>query len=227
MGHYFNGLKLTGKPDVTRVDNNIDFEWWANGPGGKISGNTFCVAWTGVLSPDISGNYAIGGEGYSKYALWIDGQKIIDSKSIHKQYEFFQLEAGQSYPIRIEYQQDNTDYAMMRLLWQEPGNTLKEEALDLAKESDLVVLCMGLSPMLEGEEMKVKVEGFSNGDREHIFLPDTQSDLIKEIKHLGKPTILVLLNGSALAVNWENDHLPAIIEAWYPGQAGGGSHSLM
>ncbi|WP_418262072.1 glycoside hydrolase family 3 C-terminal domain-containing protein [Flavobacterium faecale] len=91
----------------------------------------------------------------------------------------------------------------------------------IAKESDVVVLCMGLSPMLEGEEMKVHVPGFSGGDRLDIKLPDAQTRLMKKIKELGKPMVLVMLNGSALAINWENQNIPAIIEAWYPGQAGG------
>jgi len=109
----------------------------------------------------------------------------------------------------------------MRLLWSKPKPNLKQEALDLAKSSDVVILCMGLSPLLEGEEMKVKVEGFSGGDRLDIKLPATQTDLIKEIYKLGKPVVLVLLNGSAIAFNWEKENIPAIIESWYPGQAGG------
>jgi beta-glucosidase len=75
--------------------------------------------------------------------------------------------------------------------------------------------------MLEGEEMKVKVDGFSGGDRLDIQLPQTQKDLIQAIQKLGKPTVLVLLNGSALAFNWEAENIPAILEAWYPGEAGG------
>jgi len=80
---------------------------------------------------------------------------------------------------------------------------------------------MGLSPRLEGEEMKVAVKGFKGGDRLTLDLPETQSRFIKKIYALGKPTILVLLNGSALAINWENKNIPSIIEAWYPGQAAG------
>jgi beta-glucosidase len=80
---------------------------------------------------------------------------------------------------------------------------------------------MGLSPSLEGEEMKVKVAGFDHGDRLDIKLPTVQTDLMKEIMKLGKPTVLVLLNGSAVAFNWEAENIPAILEAWYPGQAGG------
>jgi beta-glucosidase len=80
---------------------------------------------------------------------------------------------------------------------------------------------MGLSPSLEGEEMKVKVAGFDHGDRQNIELPAVQTALMKEILKLGKPTVLVLLNGSAVAFNWEAANIPAILEAWYPGQAGG------
>jgi beta-glucosidase len=80
---------------------------------------------------------------------------------------------------------------------------------------------MGLSPLLEGEEMKVKVDGFAGGDRVDIKLPASQTNLMKKISTLGKPMVLVLLNGSALAINWENENIPAILEAWYPGQAGG------
>ncbi|MBN2666548.1 MAG: glycoside hydrolase family 3 C-terminal domain-containing protein [Bacteroidales bacterium] len=98
---------------------------------------------------------------------------------------------------------------------------LKSEALDAASNADVVIMCMGITPRLEGEEMRVTVEGFRGGDRTRIDLPDVQQELIREIHALGKPVILVLLNGSALAVNWEKENMPAILEAWYPGQAGG------
>ncbi|MDG2431229.1 glycoside hydrolase family 3 C-terminal domain-containing protein, partial [Flavobacterium sp.] len=138
-----------------------------------------------------------------------------------KIYKFLTLEAKKVYQIKLEYKQDNTERAIMRFLWDTPSNSLEAEAIALAKESDVVVLCMGLSPMLEGEEMKVKVDGFSGGDRLDIKLPSSQTNLMKKIKELGKPMVLVMLNGSAVAINWENDNIPAILEAWYPGQAGG------
>jgi beta-glucosidase len=137
------------------------------------------------------------------------------------EYESVQLEAGKPYKILVEYSQWETEYPTMKLLWDVPGRSLKADALKLASESDVVILCMGLSPYLEGEEMKVKVDGFAGGDRVSINLPDVQTELIKEIMKLNKPTVLVLLNGSALAINWESDNVPAILEAWYPGQAGG------
>lgn len=98
---------------------------------------------------------------------------------------------------------------------------MKAEALETAKKADIVIMCMGITPRLEGEEMKVTVDGFRGGDRTRIDLPDVQQALIKEIHALGKPVVLVLLNGSALTVNWENDNIPVIIETWYGGQAAG------
>jgi beta-glucosidase len=85
----------------------------------------------------------------------------------------------------------------------------------------VVVICLGLSPLVEGEEMDVQLDGFRGGDRTDIALPKPQEELLKEVQALGKPTVLVLLNGSALEVNWANDHVPAILDAWYPGEEGG------
>jgi beta-glucosidase len=98
---------------------------------------------------------------------------------------------------------------------------MKEEALVAAKASDVVIMVMGLSPRLEGEDMPVDVPGFKGGDRVDIGLPKPQEELIKAIAATGKPIVLVLLNGSALAVNWAAEHVPAILTAWYPGQAAG------
>jgi beta-glucosidase len=106
-------------------------------------------------------------------------------------------------------------------VWSPPGVDHETTALEAAEKADVVVAVMGLSPRLEGEEMSVKVEGFAGGDRTDIRLPRPQEELLKRIHALGKPTVLVLLNGSALAVNWAADNIPAIVEAWYPGQAGG------
>jgi beta-glucosidase len=104
---------------------------------------------------------------------------------------------------------------------QRPPEELKAEAIEVAKKSNVVIMCMGITPRLEGEEMRVTVDGFKGGDRVRIDLPDVQQELVKEIHSLGKPMILVLLNGSALAINWEKDNIPAIIETWYGGQAAG------
>jgi beta-glucosidase len=96
-----------------------------------------------------------------------------------------------------------------------------DDALAKVQQADVTIMFMGLSPRLEGEEMKVKAKGFNGGDRETLDLPKPQKDMIKAIKATGKPVVLVLLNCPALSINWENDNLPAIVDAWYGGQAGG------
>jgi beta-glucosidase len=102
-----------------------------------------------------------------------------------------------------------------------PSDTLLAEAVRAARQADAVVLCLGLTARLEGEEMPVEIPGFRGGDRTSLDLPASQQRLLERIVALGKPTVLVLLNGSALAVNWAQAHVPAIVELWYPGQAGG------
>jgi len=221
---YFNNSEWKGNPKHRLVDANIDFVWRTKAPFPDMKYDAFSARWSGIFVPEISGEYALGAEGFTGFNLYIDDKLVTkwnDIHAPHKEYELMNLQAGKKYKIRVEYLQNNTEYSIMRLLWSIPKPNLKQEAIKLAKSSDVVILFMGLSPQLEGEEMKVKVEGFSGGDRLDIKLPATQTDLIKEIYKLGKPTVLILLNGSALAFNWENDNIPAILESWYPGQAGG------
>jgi beta-glucosidase len=106
-------------------------------------------------------------------------------------------------------------------MWAEPESSLREEALQAAAGADAVILMLGLSPRLEGEEMGVEIPGFSGGDRTDIVLPAPQRELMEAIVATGKPVVLVMLNGSAVAVNWAAGNVPAILEAWYPGQAAG------
>lgn len=95
------------------------------------------------------------------------------------------------------------------------------EALAVAAKAEVIVFVGGISPRLEGEDLKVKVPGFFGGDKTDLNLPTVQTDLLKELKKLNKPIVLVLLNGSALSINWENDNIDAIIESWYGGEKGG------
>ena len=221
---YFDNITFEGTPKHTQVDETVDFTWRTNSPFPDMAYDAYSVRWSGILSVSKTGNYALGGEAFSSMKLFLDDKLLIERKDVHhpkKIYEYVKLEAGRTYNIRFECVQDNTEHSIMRLLWEAPKKNLAQEALSVAKDADAIVLCMGISPLLEGEEMKVKVDGFSGGDRVNTKLPKTQKELIKKIQALGKPTILVLLNGSALSINWENQNVPAIIESWYPGQAGG------
>ena len=101
-----------------------------------------------------------------------------------------------------------------------PG-TSAAAAIAAAKRADLVVFVAGLSPRIEGEEMKIHAEGFSGGDRTSLDLPGPQRNLLERVQALGRPVVLVLMNGGALGINWADEHIPAIVEAWYPGEEGG------
>ena len=107
------------------------------------------------------------------------------------------------------------------LNWQAPAQAQLDEAVDIAKASDIVIAFTGLSPQLEGEEMPVKLEGFAGGDRTTIDLPASQQKMLEAIAATGKPVIVVNLSGSAIALRWAKEHGAAVLQAWYPGVAGG------
>jgi beta-glucosidase len=109
----------------------------------------------------------------------------------------------------------------LTLKWEAPAQALLDEAVSQAKQADVIVAFVGLSPELEGEEMPIKIEGFTGGDRTSIDLPAPQQKLLEDLSATGKPLIVVLQSGSAVALNWANEHANAILEAWYPGVDGG------
>jgi len=100
-------------------------------------------------------------------------------------------------------------------------DTSMKAIINIVAKAEVVVFVMGIAPHLEGEALQVEIEGFKGGDRTSLDLPKGQQQLIQAVTKLGKPVVLVLLNGSALSINWEKDNVPAILEAWYPGQEGG------
>jgi beta-glucosidase len=122
--------------------------------------------------------------------------------------------------MRLEYVDRRAD-ALVQLVWAAPNPGAREDALAAARQADVVVMMLGLSPRLEGEEMPVRVPGFAGGDRVELGLPASQQELLQAVVAVGKPVVVVLLNGSALAIPWAAEHAPAILEAWYPGQAAG------
>jgi beta-glucosidase len=107
------------------------------------------------------------------------------------------------------------------LKWEAPAQAQLDEAVARAKESDILLAFVGLSPQLEGEEMSIKIDGFNGGDRTSLDLPAPQQKLLEALAATGKPLVVVLQSGSAVALNWANEHAAAILEAWYPGVEGG------
>jgi beta-glucosidase len=221
---YFSNDSLSGSPAHSRIDAQVNFIWRTRPPFSDFDYDHYSARWTGVFVPPVTGKYALGGEAFSGMKLYLNDTLIISRRDEHeslREYHYVQLQGGNPYNITLEYVQDNTEYANVRLLWERPNPDMAQEAFDAAKKADIVIYCMGLSPMVEGEEMNVSLKGFSGGDRVTIGLPESQTALIQRIEKLHKPSVMVMMNGGAVACNWEQDHLPAILEAWYPGQAGG------
>jgi beta-glucosidase len=219
---YYNNKEASGTPVLEKTDKNVDFYWWDMTPDEGLEDDQFSVKWTGYLVPEKSGTYALGCE--AKYfRLNLDGKEVAGNNSVHrpsKKYRKLELTAGQAYELEL-VMWDNQGDALCHLVWAPPEADLEKEALETAQWADQVILFMGLSPRLEGEEMKVEAEGFSGGDRTSLDLPEIQRNLIRKIAGTGKPVVLVLLNGSALSINWEQENIPAILEAWYPGETAG------
>ncbi len=223
---YFNNRDLSGQPALVRTDPAIDFQWNSLPPASGVNDDNFSVRWTGKLQAPESGKYALGIRANGPVRVWLDNNLVIEetaNRRTRNETKEIDFEAGRSYDIKVEYIENANHYAQAKLFWAPPGAqaALRADAVAKAKQADAVVMVMGISPRIEGEEMPVALEGFRGGDRTDISLPKPQTELIKAIKETGKPVVLVLMGGSALAVNWENDNVPAIVYAWYPGQFGG------
>jgi beta-glucosidase len=223
VGEYFSNAKLEGEPVFTRIDKNIDFYWESHSPSPVLPDDNFSIRWTGYLVPPVSGTYQIGSWGMPTFDIWLEGEKILRFNSEHHaahHEKAVELEAGKKYKFVYEYKNGHGD-GDARLLWAMPNPDMLQEAVKTAEKADAVVLVLGLSQRLEGEEMPIEVDGFKGGDRTHLMLPKTQRDLMAAMEKTGKPVVLVLLNGSALAVNWADENMEAILSAGYPGQEGG------
>ncbi len=227
---YFSSHDLDSEPLFSDVDQILNSAWSDWAPREDMDANNFGVRWTGEIRPPHTGIYRFGVTATMQFELYIEDTLTLRSvyhfrdelpdPRLREARELIYLEKGKKYPFRIDARESYGD-AQIRLLWAPAGIDHTHEAVAAAEEADAVVLVLGLTPRIEGEEMPVSIEGFYGGDRTTIDLPAPQQRLMERIVELGKPTVLVLINGSALAVNWADDHVPAILEAWYPGQASG------
>jgi beta-glucosidase len=127
------------------------------------------------------------------------------------------MEAGHTYKLRVEYKM-NGPSGTAQLQWLPPADAMLADAVDAVKNSDVAVAFVGLNPNLEGEEMQVNQPGFLGGDRTEIGLPETQENLVKAAIATGKPVIVVLTSGSAIAANYAAEHAAALLELWYGGE---------
>lgn len=217
---YFTNPSLKGEPQLIRMERNINFQ---HGDGeyiaGGIAASQMSVRYSADYIPKQDGEMSFSLSGDDGYRLYIDGKLCIDSKNGDPYYTF-KVEKGKTHKVVIEYWQ----YADVCELRFETGRMWHADARETAqavKDADVILFAGGISAALEGEAMTVHAEGFNGGDRVSIALPAVQTALLKELKATGKPIVFIMLTGSAIAAEWEAENLPAIVNAWYPGQAGG------
>ncbi len=236
-GAYFRTPDLSGTPALVRTDAQIGFRWdrgsptdnlLARGeaaPGQGIPNDGFSIRWQGQLLPPVSGRYRIEAAADDGFRLYVDGKRVldhwVDSDRLRSDGVDLDLQAGRAYELTLEYYDAQRD-AGVRLGWRMPGAKPPfEEALAAARSADVVVFVGGLTGDVEGEEMTVTYPGFAGGDRTDLRLPATQRALLEALHATGKPVVMVLTGGSALAVEWAQANLSAILMSWYPGQRGG------
>jgi beta-glucosidase len=183
--------------------------------------------WNAFLTPTETGEYSIGVRfqaGFAKVSVnekpvaqgWAGADDVGEAKVGH-----VHLEHGKKVSLKVEYSKPNAGPIRAQLIWSKYDPRPSPEAIAAAKAADVVVAVLGITSELEGEEMPVSEDGFKGGDRTSIDLPKPEEDLLESVTATGKPVVLVLANGSALAVNWAGEHANAILESWYAGEEGG------
>ncbi|ADW71213.1 glycoside hydrolase family 3 C-terminal domain-containing protein [Granulicella tundricola] len=232
---YFATDSFDGTPVATRIDKQIDFDWNSASPIPGAPAEAFAVRWSGTIAMQAPGAYdfqlllthCYPCNDHERFDVYLDGKSVGDFAAANNEYRpigkfTLNLPDTARHALRVEYRHKAHLFgAGITLAWVPKPGALLPEAVAAAKKADVVVAFLGLSPELEGEEMPIHIEGFAGGDRTDIKLPAAQQQMLEAVAATGKPLVVVLLNGSALAVNWANDHAAAILEAWYPGQAGG------
>jgi beta-glucosidase len=209
-------------PIASRTELNVKLTE-SNLPPEMAGKKTFSVQWSGFLSPTESGDYLVGVRATGFARLAIDGKQVASTfrgSGTDASVGRVHLEKGHKVALSVSYGlmegKPNAE-----LIWTKATNTVSPEAIAAAKNADAVIAVVGITSQLEGEEMPVTEPGFLGGDRTSIDLPEPEESLVEAMAATGKPLAVVLMNGSALSVNWINEHANAVLEAWYPGEEGG------
>ncbi|MGN0920704.1 MAG: glycoside hydrolase family 3 C-terminal domain-containing protein [Cellvibrio sp.] len=214
---YFDSRDYSKKPIEQRQVENARVTW-----EGKVASGA--VRFEGFIKAPESGDYSLRYLADGGYRIWIDNQLIIDAWNVDWRPVLasgkVSLTQNKIYSIKIEAFQRG-EQGDEKLVWSRPSDEPASAAVELAKSSDAVIFVGGLTAQVEGEEMPVPLPGFVGGDRTDLALPLAQRQLLKRLFATGTPVIMVLTNGSALAIGEEDKQAAAVIEAWYPGGQGG------
>jgi len=208
---------------ASRVDPVLDFSL-APVPAAAAGVNPLSVLWKADLTAPTTGDYNLGLVANGFFRVRLDGKNVTsawDNNGVDAKVGRVHLEAGKPAKLEVDFAPGENSKPAAKLVWALVDLKPQPAAIAAAKSADVVVAVVGITSELEGEEMQVEEPGFKGGDRTSLDLPKAEEELIEAVSATGKPLVVVLTNGSALSVNWANDHANAIIDAFYPGEEGG------
>jgi len=221
---YFKNQNLEGTPVFSQMESSLKHEWQEGQQmEGGLTANHFSARYSTNFKAAQTGSMTFELEGDDGYRLFINGKKVLDAWTRNRW-------GAQTY--KLETVKDST-YKLVVEYWQGEGSAkirfsggafMRTDFNALVKrhqDADAFIFVGGISPQLEGEEMKVDLPGFSGGDRTSIMLPQAQTEFMKALKNSGKPVVFVMMTGSAIAIPWEAENIPAIVNSWYGGQSAG------
>jgi beta-glucosidase len=224
---FATGQLFGAKPTVltTRPVSTVDLKA-ADLPAEAAGKSPLLVEWSGFLTPNETGDYRIGLRFEGGFArVSVDGKQVAQGwggvGEVETKVGRVHLEQGQKVAVKVNYALAGGEPKLAQLIWSKYDPKPSAEAIEAAKNADVVVAVLGITSELEGEEMPVEEEGFKGGDRTSLDLPKPEQELLEAVAATGKPVVLVLAGGSALAVNWAKEHANAILESWYAGEEGG------
>lgn len=221
---YFNNMDFEGEPVYKGIAKELRYTTGGNTQfAPNVNLTQFTARFHGTFEAPETGEVEFKISGNDAFRLFIGEEKVGEvwenEYGAERTYTL-NAEAGKKYPVKVEYMQRLGSAELNLLIGKRTAVDYKGTA-DKVKEADVIIFAGGISPRLEGEEMPVYVEGFKKGDRTNIELPKVQKEMIKALKATGKPIVYVVCTGSALALNWEEANIDAILNAWYGGQEGG------
>jgi len=244
QAEYFDNPDLQGQPKLSRIERRAYFDMAMENPAvvAAIGSTKYSVRWTGTLTAPATGEYNLAvrtniWNRTGKARLFLDDKELEFGTGPSTQmtstqgaptpptrrtpHALVQLERGRKYALRVEFRQTGSGGSIL-FGWIPPAEALLAEAGQLAKDSDVAIIFVGLSSELEGEEMRgLNIPGFLGGDRTSLDLPEPQEKLVKAVIAAGKPVIVVLTSGSAIAANYASGHAAAVLSAWYGGEEAG------
>ncbi len=215
-----SGFDAPRAPLVTRVEPAADLR--QNSVPVAVQGNgSIAVHWTGFIDPPASGDYYLGvtAQGFSRVVLNNELVELVYAPGANM--GRVHLERGQRQSIDVLCVFRSGQLPRAQLIWAPVDNSPDSAAVAAARNADVVIAAVGITSRLEGEEMPVHEPGFLGGDRTDLEIPEPEEALLRAVASTGKPLVVVLMNGSALAAKWEKAHADAILEAWYSGEEGG------